>query len=131
MIRDDFITQQDITYLDHKHIKKSWHLHKNQAISLRTWAFNHLDDVFYFQNVNEDNGIHVSFTIGIQTPSQSQAMVSLSDNGTISIDATFSTNDLKFHLFTLMVFDAHRTRVPVAWIIISHQTTLNENLHVS
>jgi phosphatidylserine decarboxylase len=49
-------------------------------------------------------------------------MVSLHDNGAISIDATFDTNDVKFHLFTLMVFDAHRTRVPVAWIIISRQT---------
>jgi hypothetical protein len=49
-------------------------------------------------------------------------MVSLSDNGAISMDATFDTNDVKFHLFTLMVFDAHRTRVPIAWIITSHQT---------
>jgi len=31
-------------------------------------------------------------------------MVSLSDNGAISMDATFGTNDVKFHLFTLMVF---------------------------
>jgi phosphatidylserine decarboxylase len=50
-----------------------------------------------------------------------QAMVSLSDNGAISMDATFGTNDVKFHLFTLMVFDAHHIRMPVAWIIISHQ----------
>ncbi len=40
-------------------------------------------------------------------------MVSLGDNGLISMDATFDTNDVKFHLFTLMVFDAHRTRMPV------------------
>ncbi len=38
------------------------------------------------------------------------------------MDATFGTNDVKFHLFTLMVFDAHYTKVLVAWIIISHQT---------
>jgi hypothetical protein len=30
--------------------------------------------------------------------------------------------DMKFHLFTLMVFDAHPTRVLVAWIITSCQT---------
>jgi hypothetical protein len=36
-------------------------------------------------------------------------MVSLGDNGAISMDATFNTNDVKFHLFTLMVFDAHHT----------------------
>jgi hypothetical protein len=49
-------------------------------------------------------------------------MVSLSDNEAISMDATFSMNDVKFHLFTLMVFDAHCTRMQVAWIITSHQT---------
>jgi hypothetical protein len=43
-------------------------------------------------------------------------MVSLCDNGGILMDATFDTNDVKFHLFTLMGFDAHCTKVPVAWI---------------
>jgi hypothetical protein len=93
------------------------------VISLRTWAFSHPNDVFYFQDASEDNGIHVPFTIGIQTPSQLQAMVSLGDNGAISMDATFDTNDVKFLLFTLIVFDAHRTRVPIAWIITSRQTS--------
>jgi hypothetical protein len=55
MTRDDFIKQQDITYLDRKHKKGSWRLHKNLTISFRTWAFSHLDDVFYFQDVSEDN----------------------------------------------------------------------------
>jgi hypothetical protein len=49
-------------------------------------------------------------------------MVSLGNNGAISMDATFGTNDVKFHLFTLMVFDAHRIGVLVAWIITSRQT---------
>jgi hypothetical protein len=38
------------------------------------------------------------------------------------MDATFGTNDVKFHLFTLIVFDAHHTGVLVAWIITSRQT---------
>jgi hypothetical protein len=122
MTRDDFIRQQDIAYLDCKQKKRSWRLHQNPAISLRTWAFSHLDDVFYFQDANEDNGIHVPFTIGIQTPFQLETMVSIGDNGAISMDATFGTNDVKFHLFTLMVFDAHRIGVPIAWIITSRQT---------
>jgi len=78
--------------------------------------------VFYFQDASEDNGIHVPFTMKIPTPFQLQAMVSLSDNGAIPMDATFSTNDVKFYLFTLMVFDAHCTRMPFAWIVISYQT---------
>jgi hypothetical protein len=49
-------------------------------------------------------------------------MVSLGDIGAISMDATFNMNDGKFHLFPLMVFDAHGTKVPVACIITSHQT---------
>jgi len=119
MTKDDFIRQQDIIYLDRT---RSWCLHKNQANSLHAWAFNRPNELFYFQNASEDNGIHVPFTIKIQTPFQLQAMVSIGDNGAILMDATFNTNDVKFHLFTLMVFDAHHTRVPVAWIITSHQT---------
>jgi hypothetical protein len=94
---DDFIKQQDIAYLDPKHKIWSWCLYKNPTISIYTWAFNHQDDVFYFQDVSEDNGIHVPFTIRIQTPFQLQSIISLSDNGVISIDATFGTNDMKFH----------------------------------
>jgi len=47
--------------------------------------------VFYFQDASEGNGIHVPFTIGIQTPFQLQVVVSLGDNGAISMDAIFST----------------------------------------
>jgi hypothetical protein len=49
--------------------------------------------------------------------SQLQTMVSLGDNEAISMDATFSTTNVKFHLFTLMMFDAYHTKMPVAWII--------------
>jgi hypothetical protein len=49
-------------------------------------------------------------------------MVSLGNNGAISINVTFGINDVKFHLFTLMVFDAHHIEMPVAWIITSYQT---------
>jgi len=56
MTTDDFIRQQDIAYLDRKHKKRSWRLHQNPAISLRTWAFSHPNDVFYFQDASEDNG---------------------------------------------------------------------------
>jgi hypothetical protein len=35
MTRDNFIKQQDIVHLGHKHKKWSWHLHKNPAISFR------------------------------------------------------------------------------------------------
>jgi len=50
MTRDDFIRQQDIVYLDRKHKKRNWHLHQNPTNALRTWAFSHPDNVFYFQD---------------------------------------------------------------------------------
>jgi hypothetical protein len=49
-------------------------------------------------------------------------MVSLGHNGAILMDATFGTNDVKFYLFTLIVFDAHHIGMLVTWIITSHQT---------
>jgi hypothetical protein len=45
MIRDDFIKQQNIAYLDRKHKKRSWCLHQNLAISLHTWAFSRSDSI--------------------------------------------------------------------------------------
>jgi hypothetical protein len=58
--------------------------------------------VFFFQNVGEINSTQIPFTIGIQTPTQCESMLSYGHNGAISMDATFGTNDMKFHLFTLM-----------------------------
>jgi len=68
MTRDDFIQQQDIVYLDHKHKRGSWWLHKNPTILVRSWALHHLKHVFYFQKASETNGIQVPSTLGIQTP---------------------------------------------------------------
>jgi hypothetical protein len=50
---------------------------------------------------------------------QFQAMLQFNHNGLKSMDATFGTNNVKYHLFTLMTFDFHRTEVPVAWVIMS------------
>ncbi len=114
MTRDDFIRLQDIAYLDRKHKKRSWCLHTNPAISIRSWALQHLEDVFFLQDVGEINGVQVPFTIGIPTPTQCKSMLSYGHNGAISMDATFGTNDMKFHLFTLMGFDDHCTGVPLS-----------------
>jgi hypothetical protein len=111
--------------LDEKHKKWSWHLHTNPTISIQSWALQHLEDVFIFQDVGEINGIQVPFTTCIQTPIQCESMLSYDHNGVIFMDVTFGTNDTKFHLFTLMGFDDHRTGVILAWIIISKQTVNN------
>jgi hypothetical protein len=49
-------------------------------------------------------------------------MLTYGHNGTISINATFGTNDVNYHLFTLMGFDVHHIEVPLAWIITNQQT---------
>jgi hypothetical protein len=100
--------------LDKKHKKGSWHLHTNPTISIRSWALQHPEDVLFLQDVGEINGTQVPFTIGIQTLIQCESMLSYGHNGANSMDATFGTNDMKFHLFTLMGFKHHRMSVPLA-----------------
>jgi hypothetical protein len=55
MTRNDFIRLQDIAYLDRKHKKGSWHLHTYLAISIQSWALQHPENVFFFQDVGEIN----------------------------------------------------------------------------
>ena len=48
-------------------------------------------------------------------------MLQWANHGTISMDATFGTKHMKFHLFTLIVFDDFYNDVPIAWVITSRQ----------
>ncbi len=73
------------------------------------------------QDFDEINGTQIPFTIGIQTPTQCESMLSYGHNDAISMDATFRKNDMKFHLFTLMGFYDHHMGVPLMWIITSSQ----------
>ncbi len=77
--------------------------------------------MFFFQDVGEINRTQVPFTIGIQTPTQCESMLSYGHNDAISMDATFGTNDMKFQIFTLIGFDDHHMSIPLAWIITSRQ----------
>jgi hypothetical protein len=52
---------------------------------------------------------------------QFEAMLRWANHRAISMDAIFGTNHIKFHLFTLMVFDDFRNDVPIAWVITSRQ----------
>ncbi len=75
--------------------------------------------MFFYKNGGEINWTQASFTIRIQTSTQCESMLSYGHNGVISMDVTFGTNDMKFHLFTLMGFDDHRMGVLLTWIITS------------
>ncbi len=122
MTQHDFIQLQNITYLDWKHKKGNWCLYTNPTISIQSWVFQHLEDVFFFQDASEINETQVPFTIDFQTSTQCESMLSYGHNGAIFMDATFGTNDMKFHLFTLMGFDDHCMGVLLTWIITSMQT---------
>ncbi len=78
--------------------------------------------MFFYNNASEINGTQVPFTIGIQTLTQYESMLLYGHNGAISMDATCGTNDMKFHLFTLMGFNDHHMGVVLTWIITSKQT---------
>jgi len=67
-------------------------------------------------------GIQAPFIIGIQTFTQSELMFTWGHDEAIWMDVTFGINDVKFHLFILMVFDSHWIGIPIAWIVISWQT---------
>jgi hypothetical protein len=41
MMKDDFIRQNDITYIDRKHKEGSWQLHANPTILIQTWEYSH------------------------------------------------------------------------------------------
>ncbi len=84
-------------------------MHKNLTISIQSWALGHHEQIFFIQEVGQVNGIHVPFTLGIQTPTKCQAML------------TFGKNDLKYHLFTLMGFHGHHSGIPLAWVNTSQQ----------
>jgi hypothetical protein len=75
-------------------------LHKNPTISIQSWARGHPKQIFVIQKANQVNGIHVPFTLGIQTPTQCQAMLTFGHSGAISMHATFVTNDLKYQIFS-------------------------------
>ncbi len=87
------------------------------VISIQRWTFNHSENDFYFQDVGEVNGIETQFIVGIQTLVQLQYMISCIHNEPISMDATFGINDVKFCLFTLILFHACFIGVPMALIM--------------
>jgi hypothetical protein len=65
----------------------SWRFHKNLAILVQFWALGHLEQIFFIQEASQTNGIHVLFTLSIQTPTQYQTMFTFGHNGIISMDA--------------------------------------------
>eukprot|EP01018_Ginkgo_biloba_P014796 Gb_30458 [translate_table: standard] len=110
---DDFLTRQDIYNLEAS--KLSLISLSKEDDSVRGWIQRHHDRVFFYQDMSNNQ----PFILGIQSTWQLEQMVKFGKNNLIATDSTFGTNNLKYPLFTLIVFDTHQNGVPVAWI--SHQ----------
>ena len=94
-------------------------MYKNILVIVNMWKLENLNVIFYYQNGDATGG--VSFTIGIQTPWQKTTLLKYENDGCISMDATFGTNDLMYHLFILVDFDKWHNRTTIALVITSRQ----------
>ena len=90
-----------------------WRRHHNNFDSVKMWALEHPNDVFIGHEKNDI--IDLPFILGIQIPWQKDMMLKYRYNGTITMDAIFKTNILKYSLFLLLVFDDWRNDIPVIW----------------
>ncbi len=69
MINNDIIKEQNM-YIWTKNTRlkvPTFASQKFDQIQIQIWAFTHLEDVFYFQDVSKVNENQLAFTIGIQT----------------------------------------------------------------
>lgn len=58
--------------------------------------------------------------MGIQIPWKFDVKFKWDNDNAILMDVTFGTNHIKYHLFTLLVYDFHN-RVLITWVITSKQ----------
>ena len=73
-----------------------WHRNKIDALSIKKWTFKNKDLIFFSQEKNDVVGY--PFTLGIEMQWQFDVMLKWNNNRTISINATFGTNHIKYHL---------------------------------
>jgi hypothetical protein len=66
------------------------------------WKLENSNVVFYHENGDATGCI--LFTIGILAPRQKKTLLKYKKDGCICMNAIFGTNDLMYHLFTLVVF---------------------------
>jgi hypothetical protein len=101
--KDNSLLLKHVRYYEYQRKKNIWYKHKNTLVSVNMWKLENLNVIFYYQNDDVTGG--VPFTIGIQTSWQKTSLLKYEKHGCKSMDATFGTNNLMYHLFTLVVFD--------------------------
>ena len=110
--KDNSLLLKHVCYYDYQKIKNIWYMHKNALVSVNMWKLENHNLVFYYQNGDTTGG--VTETNGVQTLWQKITLLKYRKDGCNSMDATFGTNDLMYHLFTLVVFDDWHNEIPIA-----------------
>jgi hypothetical protein len=98
--RDTFLLPSDIKNICRKRAEDLWEKHPSDPISVRMWAAENPDSVFYYQehslmDLNSQTQDDSPFTIGIQTEWQLEMMAKFGHNSALSIDATFGTSQTR------------------------------------
>ncbi|KAI5008589.1 hypothetical protein ZWY2020_009637 [Hordeum vulgare] len=90
----------------------------DDAISMNRWVENNQDCVFFFEDFSDND----TFVLGIQTDWQLQQMIQYGNRGLLASDSKFGTNNLKYPVHSILVFDQQKNAIPVAWIITPNFT---------
>jgi hypothetical protein len=148
--RDMAITGKDVQNIRRKVEKASYQLADDPAMSVHLCQARNSKDVFVYrpqrvaqQAAVDGRGIGLqrvgqplrrkgkkgeerveqlqSFHLGLCTPWQKEMLTTY--GRTSCLDSTFGSNDKAFPLFTVLVIDGHWHGIPVAWDLMSGQTT--------
>ena len=105
----NFLLLKHVRYYEYQR-KKTFGIDqkKNTFVSVNMWKLENPNVVFYYQNDDATTG--VPFIICIQTPLQKTTLLKYRRDECISMDPTFGTNDLMYHLFTLVVLMSDTTK---------------------
>jgi hypothetical protein len=101
--RDTFLLPSDVRNICRKREEDLWEKHPSDPISVRMWAAENPDSVFYYQehslmDLNSQTQDDSPFTIGIQTEWQLEVMAKFGHNSALSIDGTFGTSQTRVRL---------------------------------
>lgn len=98
-----------------------WRWHKDQAQSCREFTRFNPDLTLCYQEYQpaSSSAPAADFVLAITTPELIEAAVKYGHGRPMAMDATCNTVNLKFPLFTLMVYDELNMGMPVAFLLTS------------
>ena len=118
LTRDMFLSHQDVRNLSVKKAAETYHLHQNDALSVRMWVESNRDFMFYYKETGKLGpgalqAQNVPFVVGIQTPWQKETMMKFGHNSGVAIDATFGTSAKKVGTSESMSYVSYFHSLPI------------------